>query len=80
MRLFDRAETQSRHDLKRGQRLQDLISFALGFVFEEHFGTLHFVYFLSQVHVILNHSFRVLICECVLAELDDLHLIDAWLR
>ena len=79
MCLFDRAETQSRHDLKRGQRLQDLISFALGFVFEEYFGTLHFVYFLSQVHVILNHSFRVLICECVLAELDDLHLIDAWL-
>lgn len=79
MRLFDRAETQSRHDFERGQRLQDLISFALGLVLEEHFGPLHLVYLLSQVHVILNHSFRVLVCECVLAELDDLHLIDAWL-
>ena len=46
-------------------------------ILEELFGSLHLIYLLCQVHMVLNHPLGVLIGESFFADFDHLHIVEA---
>ena len=65
-----------RNNMKRIDHFHDVVSSICWFLLEDVFGPLKLIDFLSEIHLVPNHSLRIFIFKGLFTELDDLHLIE----